>query len=164
MPLDGTTLEGMDARVWKNVEWRVVNGKKKMYFKGKEVEHGWVKVTAPADEELEDEDHGKKYAFEDGYRVYQPGQVVEIKDKLKLADYLETGKVAPTTPEPPPSKNPWAGKPTANYRFIQPMAMQSGGFNTGQVYTLPVPQGQKYVDRGIAVEVREVEVRKVAKS
>jgi hypothetical protein len=87
--------------------------------------------------------------WEDGYGFYNEGQVVEMQDRERAALYLTKGYAVPATPPAPKRNANLLDSPLATYVFLSPHAT----FAVGQEYTLPVPRGDKYVARELAIKV-----------
>lgn len=158
MPEVKVNADGSVTRNYKHINFRVEKDKGKdrkvMYYDDKKIHSGWVRVVMKFDGE-KPEDGKPAIVFEDGYRQYQHGQVVEIRDQLRLADYLDDGWVVPCEAPPPPPTNPWKGQPFAKFRCVMPFATSHSQFEIGEDYNLPEGMGKKYVDRGFMVEVKE---------
>lgn len=117
------------------------------HYKGNALPNRWVQFTREKS---------------DGYHIWQAGQKVEWPyDGDTFAVYLEDGVVVPCDPPGPPPKKTKEEqdkepKGFGLYRFLESVAMNSGGFAKDAQYVLHNKMGMKYVERGICVFLKEV--------
>lgn len=126
-----------DTKRWR----RVKNVGGIIHFDGRPLENRWVKFTRE---------------WDDGRHRYQKGQVIEMSDKEKWMFYLEAGHCVPCDP-PAASEKPKGPWKMGLYLMLESFATSTGAFVEGKQYELPTRVGGKYVDRGMASLVRELE-------
>lgn len=131
-----------EPKVWKKIRLRGGN----IHYQGELLKTKWVRFVKDKS---------------DGLHNWRAGHVIEwpySTEKLML--YLEHDVVVPCDP-PKPRKPEEPCLTIGEYRFLTAVASEREAYAQNQTYTLTTRKGDKYVERGIAIKVRDVGVEEV---